>query len=235
MRLQFAYGFTLGEFDRVHFAAVVGIDLHKFGGILRGAGAETVQPERIAVSCAGVVVVVFAARVQLTVDQLPVVAPLALVVPERDAASEVLDLQGVVAPDRDDDLVAVPFARFVHRVGQNLKKRMLAAFKTVRAEDDCRTLAHAVRALQHGDTLVVICGSIFIALRHIASHSPIYGTFDVVYSYHDTTSMIFCQSANDIRYAVAKVEIFCYTKDVFSDSAYTGTRTAETRPSYPTR
>ena len=183
MRFQLACGFALGKPDGMHLAAVIGADLHKFGGILRGAGAEAVEPERIAVGRALVVVVVFAARVQLAVDQLPVVAPLALVVPERDAAAEVLDLQGVVAPDRDDDLAAVAFARLVHRVGQDLKKRMLAALKPVRAEDDRRALAHAVRALQHGDALVIVCGGILIVLCHIASESPVYGTSCVLSLY----------------------------------------------------
>ena len=54
------------------------VDLHKFRGVLRGAGAEPVQRRaNSSYSCAGVVVVVFAARVQLAVDQLPVIALLA--------------------------------------------------------------------------------------------------------------------------------------------------------------
>lgn len=60
-------------------------------GILRGAGAEAVQAEAVFIIFAGIVVV-FAARVHLAEDQLPVVALLLLVPVHRAAAAEVLDL-----------------------------------------------------------------------------------------------------------------------------------------------
>lgn len=47
-------------------------------------------------------------------------------------------------------------ARFVDGVRKDLKDGVLAAVQPVRAEDDARALAHAVRALEGRDALVAV-------------------------------------------------------------------------------
>ena len=85
-------------------------------GVLRGAGAKAVEAQRkfIVAAC---IVVIFAARVQLAENQLPIVAALLLVPIHRAAASEVLDLDRAVGVARHDHQIAVALARFVDGVG----------------------------------------------------------------------------------------------------------------------
>ena len=52
--------------------------------------------------------------------------------------------------------IAVPLARLVDGVGQNFKHRVFAALQPVRAEDDRRALAHAVRALQGRNAVIAV-------------------------------------------------------------------------------
>ena len=111
------------------------------------------------------VVVVFAAGVKLTVDQLPVVFALVLVVIERDAAPEILDADGAVMIGGDIDLFAISLARFVHGIGKNLKYRMLAALQPVGTEDDRGTAADSRGAFEHRDTFVVVYVCFF---RHLS-------------------------------------------------------------------
>jgi hypothetical protein len=84
--------------------------------ILRRAGAEAVEAQRKLVVAARVVVV-FAARVELAEDELPVVAALFFIPVHGAAAAEILHLDGaVLVPGHGDD-VAVALARLVDRVG----------------------------------------------------------------------------------------------------------------------
>ena len=125
-------------------------------GILRGAGAEAVQAEAVFIIFAGVVVV-FAARVHLAEDQLPVVALLLLVPVHGAAAAEVLDLDAAVGVARDDDELAIALARLVNGVRQDFKHGVFAAVQPVGAKNDRGALANALRAFERGNALVAVC------------------------------------------------------------------------------
>ena len=121
--------------------------IHIARGVLRGAGAEAVEAEGIFVVVA-VEIVVLAAGVELAVHKLPVVA-LFLGVPVHGTAAPVvlhLDTAVGVVCERDD--LAVPLARLVDGVREDLEHRVLAAVQSVRAKDNARALAHALRALE---------------------------------------------------------------------------------------
>ena len=130
-------------------------DVHVLRGILRCTGTKAVQTERKLIVFASVVLV-FAASVQLAEDKLPVVTLLVFVPFDRDTAAVVSDFDRAVRVARGNDLGAVALSCLVDRVGQNLKDRVLAAFQSVRAEDNTRALAHTVRALQRGDTFIAV-------------------------------------------------------------------------------
>ena len=119
-------------------------------------GAEAVQAEAVFIIFAGVVVV-FAARVHLAEDQLPVVALLLLVPVHRAAAAEVLDLDAAVGVARDDDELAVALARLVNGVRQDFKHGVFAAVQPVGAKNDRGALANALRAFERGNALVAVC------------------------------------------------------------------------------
>ena len=153
--LQLAVHVTLLEGDAALDLAVVGLYGHKLRAALGRAGTKTVKTQGILVGAA-LVVVVFTACVKLAVDQIPVPASLGLVPAKRNAASAVVHLDALVEEDLDADLRAVTLSRLVHRVGKDLKKGMLAALKAVRAEDDRRALAYAIRAFQGLYALIVV-------------------------------------------------------------------------------
>ena len=90
-------------------------DVHVLGCVLRRAGAESVKPQRVFV-VSPVGVFVFAARVQLTENKLPVEALLIRVPVQRTAAAEVLHLDGLVLKVSECDGVAVTLSRLVDRV-----------------------------------------------------------------------------------------------------------------------
>ena len=156
--LQFPGGFALLEFDVVTEAVLVDFRLHPFRGVLRGAETQTVQTERELVEAGARVVVIFAAGVHLAEQEFPVVFFFILVVVHRDAASEVLDLETLVEITGQDDVVAVPLARLVDRVREDLEDRMLTPFDPVRAEDDRGTQPDPVRTFQLLDGLIGIRG-----------------------------------------------------------------------------
>ena len=87
-------------------AIAVDIRRHPLTGVLGGAQAQTVQAEAeiIVATALGI----FAAGVQLAKDQIPVPALLRLIVIDRNAAAEVLDLDDMVREQRDIDAVAWP-------------------------------------------------------------------------------------------------------------------------------
>ena len=136
-------------------AVAVGGDFHIAGSVLGGAGAQTVEAQGVFVILAGVVLV-FAAGVQFAVDQLPVEATLFFVIVQRDAAAKVLDLDGAVGIDGHQDPVAIAFPGLVDGIGKDLEKGVLATLDGVGAENDARTLAHAVGALEGRDTVVAV-------------------------------------------------------------------------------
>ena len=110
-----------------------------------GAGAQTVETQGVLVVVAGAVVI-FAAGVEFTVHQLPVVALFLFVPVHRAAPARVLHLDGTVgkAGEGDDPAVALP--GLVDGVGENFKDRVLAAVQSVGAENNAGPLAHPVRS-----------------------------------------------------------------------------------------
>ena len=133
-------------------------DVHVLGGVLGRAGAQAIGAEREVV-VAALVVVVFAASVELAEDELPVKALLGGVPVERAAAAVILDLDGAVAEGSEGDQVAVALARLVDRVGQDLEGGVRAAVEPVRAEDDGGAQAYALLVLELTDAVVaIVCG-----------------------------------------------------------------------------
>ena len=154
--LQLAVHLALAESDGALGGTVVGVNLHVFRAVLRCAGAKTVKPQRIFVGRRLGVVVVFSSGVELAINQVPVPAPLGFVPAKRNAAPEILNRQAAVAIDGGNNPGPVPFARFVNGIGENFKKRVLAALQTVRAEDNGGTLADTVRTFEGFDALIVV-------------------------------------------------------------------------------
>ena len=146
--------------------SVVGRDVHIFRAVLRRAGAESVQTEREGVGGAAAVVVVFAAGVEFAENELPVVPLFFLVVAERNAATEVLDLDRPIEEDRDDNGIAETLARLVDGVRQDLEEGVFASLEPVGTEDDGGATAHPVGALELRDALVVILGVVLLFGRH---------------------------------------------------------------------
>ena len=70
-------------------------------------------------------------------------------------------LNGMVSIAGDNDLIAVALARFIYGIGQYFKYCMLAAVQTVRAEDNARTLANTVSALEGRDALIAVLTVLF--------------------------------------------------------------------------
>ena len=104
------------EMQLVLVAVTPDRDVHVFRRILRCAGAETVQSERILI-VSPVGVLVLAAGIQLTEDQLPVEALLHRVPVDRASSSEVLYLDRSVLIACQRDRIAVTLTRLVDRIG----------------------------------------------------------------------------------------------------------------------
>ena len=117
--------------------------VHVAGGVLGGAGAQTVEAQGVLVVVAGGVVIL-AAGVKLAVHQLPVVSLLLFIPVHRAAPARVLHLDGAVrkAGEGDDPAVALP--GLVDGVGEDLKDCVLAAVQSVGAENNAGPLAHPV-------------------------------------------------------------------------------------------
>ena len=111
----FADGLALFEMKLIFYPVSSDGDVHVFGRVLRRAGAESVKTERVFV-VSPVGVFVFAARVQLAENKLPVEALLIRVPVQRTAAAEVLYLDGLVLEVSERDGVAVALSRLVDRV-----------------------------------------------------------------------------------------------------------------------
>ncbi len=151
----FAAGLALFEVQGVFLLVAPDRHVHVLGGVLRGAGAESVKAEGVFV-IAAVGVFVLAARVELAEHELPVEALFHGIPVQRAAAAEVLHLDGLVLKVSKRDQVAVALPRLVNGVGEDLKNGVLAAVQPVGAEDDARALAHAVCALELGDAVVAV-------------------------------------------------------------------------------
>ena len=152
---HFALDLAFGEVQRILVPVAPDGDVHILGGVLRGARAETVQTERVFI-VAAVVVFVLAAGVQLTVDKLPVEALFRRVPVHGTAAAEILYLNGLVIVESYRYNIAEALARLVDGVGENFKYGVLAALQSVGAEDNARTLAHPVGALELGNAFVAV-------------------------------------------------------------------------------
>ena len=138
-------------------AVAPNVDVHIFGGVLRGARAQAVGAQREVV-VAALIVVIFAARVQLAEDELPVEAFFGGVPVERAAAAVVFDLDGAVGESGKRDEVAIALAGFVDGVGQNLEGGVRAAVQAIGAENDGRAQAYALLVFQLANAIVAVIG-----------------------------------------------------------------------------
>ena len=130
-------------------------DIHVAGGVLGGAGAQTIQAQGILIIVAGDIVIL-AAGVQLAVHQLPVVPLLFLVPVHRAAPAQIFHFNGAVGVPGDGNGFAMAFPGLVNGVGENLKHRMLAAVQSVGSKNDAGPLPDPVCALQGRDTFVAV-------------------------------------------------------------------------------
>ncbi len=108
--------FALFKMQLIGIAVAANRDVHVFGGILCGTGAQTVQAERKLIVFA-VICLVFAACIQLTEYQLPVVALFIGIKIHRNAAPVILHLNGMIGISGDDDFAAVALARLIDGIG----------------------------------------------------------------------------------------------------------------------
>ena len=159
---------TLLKVQRVLVAIAPNRDVHVFGGVLGRAGAQAVGAEREVV-VATLVVVVFAAGVELAKDEFPVKALLGGVPIERAAAAVILYLDRAIAKSSEGDELAVALARFVNGVGQDLEGGMRATVESVRAKDDGRAQAYALLVLELADTVVTIVCGVFCHTRSLGA------------------------------------------------------------------
>ena len=140
---QLTHQFAPLEVEAVLKAVPPDGHVHVAGGILGGAGAQTVEAQGVLIVVAGGVVIL-ATGVKLAVHQLPVIALLLFVPVHRAAPARVLHLDGAVrkAGEGDDPAVALP--GLVDGVGEDLKDCVLAAVQSVGAENNAGPLAHPV-------------------------------------------------------------------------------------------
>ena len=104
----------------VHFpdhSAVIGLNLHILGCILRCASSETVGAEGVFIVGIIGVVVILTARVKLAEHKVPVIFTLLFVISERNAAASVIHLNGLIAEHGNTDKLTVAGARLVDGVG----------------------------------------------------------------------------------------------------------------------
>ena len=146
---------ALFKVERVFLAVAPDDDVHVLGRVLRRAGAEAVEAQRILV-VAALVVAVFAAGIELTEHELPVVFLLGRVPVHGAAAAEVLALDTLVEIARQCYNAAIARAGLVDGVRQDLEHRVLAALEPVRAEYHRRPFPDPVLALELGYALVAV-------------------------------------------------------------------------------
>ena len=154
----------------VAIAVTSNCHLHVPGSVLRGAGSQPVQPQGKTIVSGGVVVIL-AACIKFTVNQLPVPALLTAVPVQRAASAEVLHFDALIPVIGQDDQVTVSFACFVNGVGEDLEYCVLAAIQSVRAENDSRTQSDTVSSLQLGNAVIAVLGGGVFFCRFCFCHS----------------------------------------------------------------
>ena len=162
---QFAHDLAPLKVELVLKAVPPDGDVHVAGGVLGGAGAQTVEAQRVFIVVTGEVIIL-AAGVQLTVHQFPVVALFLFVPVHRAAAAHILHLNRAVIVPRHSDDPAVALPGLVDGVGEDLKNRVFAAVQTVGAKNDTGPFPDPVRAFQRRDAVIAI---ILFFSRHSSS------------------------------------------------------------------
>ena len=160
-----AHHFAFLEMELVFVTFAPHGNVHVFGSVLRCARTQAVRAQGVIV-VAALVVVVFAAGVQLAEDQFPVEALLHRVPVKRAAAAVIFHLDGFVLENGQRDKVAISLARLVNRVGKDLKYRVLAAVKAVRAENNRRSQAYTLLVFQLSNAIVAVCGRCLCHVLH---------------------------------------------------------------------
>ena len=122
-------------------------DVHVAGGVLGGAGTQTVEAQRVFIVVT-VEVIILAAGVQLAVHQFPVVALFLFVPVHGTAPAHILHLNRAVIVPRQGNDPAVALPGLVDGVGEDLKNRVLAAVQPIGAKNDAGPFPDPVRAFQ---------------------------------------------------------------------------------------
>ena len=152
---QFAHDLAPLKVELVLKAVPPDGDVHVAGGVLGGAGAQTVEAQRVFIVVTGEVIIL-AAGVQLTVHQFPVVALFLFVPIHRAAAAHILHLNRAVIVPRHSDDPAVALPGLVDGVGEDLKNRVFAAVQPIGAKNDTGPFPDPVRAFQRRDAVIAI-------------------------------------------------------------------------------
>ena len=142
------------ELQKIAEAVAEDFSLHIFGRILRCAQAKPIEADRVFIAPA--LVLVLAAGIQLAEHQLPVIALFLGVVVNRDAAPEILHLDGFILKIGNIDAVAVTEARLINRVRYDLKHGMLAGNDIVRPEHNAGAQSDTLLIFQPFDAFVCI-------------------------------------------------------------------------------
>lgn len=122
--------------------------IHKFAGILGSTGAKSIKSQGIFIVT---VPAIFAAGIEFTKDQLPVVPLLCLIPIYWAAAALVVHLDGSIQITGDGDKAAVASTGLVNSIGQNLKYGMLATLQPVRTKNNTWFFPDPVGALESSD------------------------------------------------------------------------------------
>ena len=109
------------------------------------AGAKAVETQGVFIVLT-LVGIILTARIKLAEDQFPVEPLLSLVIAHRHTAAEIFHFDRLVLIAGDDDLIAVPFPRFVDGVGKDLENRVLATVQPIGPEDNTRTQPNLIGA-----------------------------------------------------------------------------------------
>ena len=107
--------FAVLEVQLILKAVPAGDHVKVLGRILRGTGAQAVQTQRKLIIFAAVVAV-FAAGIQLAINQFPVVALFLFIIVQRHTAAEVLHLDGAVQIPGNIDHISVALSGLVNGV-----------------------------------------------------------------------------------------------------------------------
>ena len=147
--------FALFKMQAVFHPITANGDIHIFRRILCGTGTQTIQTQRklIVLAIHGFI---FAAGIQLTEYQFPVIPLFIGIVIHWNTASMILHLNGMVRKTGNHNFIAKAFPGFINGIGQDFKYCMLTAIQSIRAKNNARTFADTVSTLECRDALIAV-------------------------------------------------------------------------------